>query len=111
MVDVCIAFAVMTFLPLSAQTVYETEYQHQADLLVYVEDHAHRADLWVHKEAYRHRAGDNSGRWYFTAYRHRADYTINFTDYRHRADLTIYFVDLAHRSGWQEKGKRGLMAD
>lgn len=108
---VFILVGLLAFVPLSAQTVYETEYRHRADLVVYVEEHAHRADLWVHKEAYSHRAGDNNGRWHFTEYRHRADYTIYFTDYRHRADLTIYFVDYAHRAGWQKKGKKGLMAE
>jgi hypothetical protein len=103
--------SLLPFVPLSAQRIYETSYQHLADLVVYVEDYAHRADLWVHKEAYRHRAGDNNGCWYFTEYRHRADYTVYYTAYRHRADFTIYFVDYRHRAGWQEKGKRGLMAE
>lgn len=52
----------------SAQKVYSTDRQYQADVKVFVVDHEYQADLIVYKtdKDYRAKKSENKGIWFFT---------------------------------------------
>ncbi|MYM13168.1 DUF6150 family protein [Muribaculum intestinale] len=59
----------------SAQKVYSTDRQYQADVKVFVVDHEYQADLIVYKtdKDYRAKKSENKGIWFFTTKEYQAD--------------------------------------
>ena len=59
------------FFPLTfcqAQKVFSVDYENQADVKVFVVSYENQADLKVYKVKYENQAGQNDGKWFFTAY-------------------------------------------
>lgn len=64
----------------SAQKVYSTNSQYQADVKVFVVDHEYQADLIVYKtdKDYRAKKNENKGIWFFTTKEYQADKKVFF---------------------------------
>jgi len=93
----------------TAQKLFSTNYQNQADVLVFVVAHENQADLKVYRVDYPNQAADNNGLWFFTQYSNQADKKIYFTDYANQADLKIFFVKYKNQAGWRNKEKKYIM--
>lgn len=93
----------------SAQKVYSTNHEYQAEVKVYVVDHEYQADLLVYKESHDYQATGNEGKWFFVDKEYKADVTVYFVDHEYQADLKIYFVKHEYQAGWREKSKIHLL--
>ncbi len=95
----------------SAQKVYSTNREYDADVKVYVTDKEYEADLVVYltKKEYRANAHDNKGIWYLTDKSYRADKKIYFVDHQYDADIVVYFTNHEYRAGWRNNRKKPLM--
>ena len=60
----------------SAQKVYSTDHEYQAEVKVYVVDHEYQADLLVYKESHDYQATGNEGKWFFVDKDYKADVTV-----------------------------------
>jgi hypothetical protein len=92
-----IAMAVMLVIMLigtcstvNAQTVYETRYKNQADLLVYEVDYPSQADFRYYVVEYRSQANEQKHHWYYVQYPAQAEYTIYWVEYASQADSLVY---------------------
>jgi hypothetical protein len=94
---------------LSAQKVFSTQYESQAQIKVFVVDYESQADLLVYKVKYESQAGDNNGKWFFTQYESQAKKKVFFVNYESQADLKIYFVEYESRAGWRNSSKKHLL--
>ena len=92
MMVVCWMWAVTA----TAQKIYSTAYENQAQINVYVTDYSNQADLLVYKVPYENQARGNEGRWYFVKY-------------ENQADLKVYFVKYENQAGWQNRNKIHLL--
>jgi hypothetical protein len=63
----------------------------------------------VYKVKSDYQAGQNDGKWFFTASEYQAKKKVFFVDSEYRADLKIYFVDAEYRAGWKNSGKKHLL--
>lgn len=82
---------------LSAQRIFETTAEYNADFNVFVVDRDYKADLLVHKVDRDYKAKGNRGLWYFT-------------DMEYRADVKVFFVDRDYRAGWRNENKRSELS-
>jgi len=57
---------------LQAQKIFAVDYASQAEVKVFVVKYESQADLKVFKVKYESQAGDNNGKWFFTAYASQA---------------------------------------
>ena len=62
----------------SAQKVFSVEHANQSDIKVFVVKYENQADLKVYKVKYENQAGDNNGKWFFTAYANQAKKKVYF---------------------------------
>ena len=63
----------------------------------------------MYKVKYESQAGDNNGKWFFTAYESQAKKKIYFVDYESQAQLKVFFVDYESRAGWKNASKKHLL--
>lgn len=93
----------------SAQSVFITNYDSQAEVKVFVVDYESQADLLVYKAKYKSEAIGNEGLWHFVQYQSQAQKKIFFVKYKSQADLLIYFTPYKSKAGWRNKQKQQLM--
>lgn len=105
MMVVCWMWAVTA----TAQKIYSTAYENQAQIKVYVTDYSNQADLLVYKVPYENQARGNEGLWYFVKYENQADVKVYFVKYENQADLKVYFVKYENQAGWQNRNKIHLL--
>jgi hypothetical protein len=89
---------------LSAQNMFISQYEYQADLKVYVVPYEYQCDLKVYKVSYEYQA-KRAGLWYFVPYEYQADCRIYNVKYEYQADLKIFYVEYEYQSGWRDPGK------
>ena len=91
----------------SAQSVFITNYDSQAEVKVFVVDYENQADLLVYKD--KSKALGNEGLWHFVQYQSQAQKKIFFVKYKSQADLLIYFTPYKNKAGWRNKQKMALL--
>ena len=85
----------------SAQKVYSTDRQYQADVKVLI--------VYKTDKDYRAKKSENKGIWFFTTKEYQADKKVFFVDHEYQADLKVYFTDKEYRAGWKKNDKKPLM--
>ncbi len=95
---------------LSAQRIFETTAEYNADFKVFVVDREYKADLLVYKVDKDYKAKGNAGLWYFTDMAYNADIKVFFVDRDYKSDLKIFFVDRDYRAGWRNEKIRNQLS-
>ena len=88
-----IIMLLVTCQPATAQTMYEVEYENQADLLVYKVKYPSQADIRYYVVEYRSQADESKNHWYYVRYPSQAQYTIYWVKYPSQADSLVYEVE------------------
>ena len=86
----------ISFGSLTAQKIYSTENEYQADLKVY-------------KVSRPYEAKKNVGLWYFTNMSYDSDKKIYFCENEYEADIKVFFVDYKYQAKWKNSQKKFLL--
>ena len=88
-----------------AQTIFVTEYQSEADVIVYITKYRGDADLVVYVAEYNYVANSSKARWFYVDSKFKSDKIIFFTEYRAQSDVKVYYTHYKNQSKWRNSEK------
>jgi len=88
----CILLQLVTCQTAPAQTMYEVQYESQADIKLYEVDYPSQADIKYYEVEYRSQANEQRNHWYWTEYSSQAKYKVYWVRYKAQADKLVYRV-------------------
>ena len=89
----CILLQLVTCQTAPAQTMYEVQYESQADIKLYEVAYPSQADIKYYEVEYRSQANEQRNHWYWTEYSSQAKYRVYWVRYKAQADKLVYRVD------------------
>ena len=76
----------------TAQTMFEVQYESQADIKLYEVDYPSQADMLYYEVEYRSQVNEKKNHWYWTNYISQAKYRVWWAKYPSQADRKVYKV-------------------
>ena len=75
-----------------AQTMFEVQYESQADIRLYEVGYPSQADMLYYEVEYRSQVNEKKNHWYWVKYTSQAKYRVWWAKYPSQADRKVYKV-------------------